>query len=168
MKCPKCGAEMPEHANFCTKCGEKLGVAPTEQKPVEQAPVVEQTQQPVVKANPPAVTEQQRPKQSSFDAKKANDFLTERFMPMYVITGVLAYVLTQLSALFVLLVSWLSTLLGIFSILCAVLFALLGTVRFLTFKSKDGKRTNTDIICFAIGIILFLFVLVTNIVVLGW
>ena len=33
MFCPKCGAKIPDEANFCTSCGAKLGAAPAPAKP---------------------------------------------------------------------------------------------------------------------------------------
>ena len=161
MNCPKCGAEMPEHANFCTKCGEKLGKALAEQKPVEQT-----EQQPTVNSQPPAMAEQQHPKQSAFDVKKVNGFLAERFMPTFVIMGVIAWVLKELSALFIFSTYWLGIVLGVFSILFAFVFCMLGIYRYWMLKPQDGKHTNADIICFAIGIIAFIFVLITSIVVM--
>jgi len=32
MFCPKCGAKIPDEANFCTSCGAKLGAAPAPAK----------------------------------------------------------------------------------------------------------------------------------------
>ncbi len=160
MKCPKCGADMPEHANFCTKCGEKLGKAPAEQEPVEQP------EQQTVNSQPPALAEQQQPKQSSFDVKKVNGFLAERFMPTFVIVGVMVWALKELSVLFIYSTYWLGIVLGVFAILFAFVFCMLGIYRYWMLKSQDGKHTNSDIICFAIGIIAFIFVLVTSIVVM--
>ena len=159
MNCPKCGAEMPEHANFCTKCGEKLGKAPAEQKSIEKI------EQPTVNSQPPATAEQQ-PKKSSFDVKKVNGFLAERFMPTYVIVGVITLVLMEFSALFVFSTYWLGIVFGVFAILFAFAFCSLGIYRYLMLKPQDGKHTNADIICFALGIIAFIFVLITSIIVM--
>lgn len=37
MKCPNCGAEIPEGAKFCSQCGYYLSDKPLEEAPVEPA-----------------------------------------------------------------------------------------------------------------------------------
>ena len=38
MFCPKCGAELPEGAQFCNKCGQQLGNAPVTPAPRKKEP----------------------------------------------------------------------------------------------------------------------------------
>ncbi|MDE6294025.1 MAG: hypothetical protein K2L88_05320 [Clostridiales bacterium] len=55
-----------------------------------------------------------------------------------------------------------------FAILCAAAFCAVGTIKYFTadIAANNNKHSVSDIICFALGIIVFVYVLVMSIVVL--
>ena len=57
---------------------------------------------------------------------------------------------------------------AVFAILCAAAFCAVGTIKYFTadIAANNNKHSVSDIICFALGIIVFVYVLVMSIVVL--
>lgn len=178
--CSKCGAELPDNAMFCSKCVEKVkrNSTQTEETPAVRPSATESTapaeaQQPVqntvtAPAPVPAPAEQTQAKE-----KKPIDIsgmVNRNFLPLYVILGVVSLVLLEFSKLTAFNVFGLGVTFAIVAILCALAFAIVGAIRF--FKADTSatgnKHTSGDIICFALGIIAFIFVLVTSIIVLDY
>lgn len=154
--CRKCGAEQPKDYIFCTKCGAKLDEPSDEIKEHKAAVQYEQPAENDVKpaeASPVASANQTKP----------IDWLKTNFIPLYVILGVVSIVLLQFSTMIAFSALGFGVTLGVFAILCAIAFCAVGVVNFV---SDGNKHTARDIICLALGIIGFIYVLVTAIVVL--
>lgn len=175
--CKKCGAELPEYAMFCSKCGVEnplsLGEKAYEDEPKDQvSQPIEQTPQPITQENTTLPQAAEQPKDSNNgEAKKPLGvvaWIKENFLPLYVILGVVSIVLLQFSTMTSLSAFGFGVTLGVFAILCALAFFAVGAVKFFTadISANNNKHSTGDIICFALGIIGFVYVLVSSIVVL--
>ena len=109
--CKKCGAELPEFAMFCSKCGIKY---PVSSDADDEAPTEEATSN--IKA--PAVATE---KQTKTAPNIAGWFKTNA-MSLYVILGVISVVLLQLSENVISLSTGFSVTLSVFAIICSVAF----------------------------------------------
>lgn len=161
--CKKCGYELPDHARFCSKCGtaEPLGnlsVEPSEPRDNNT------TEAAVEKQTLPANTEGNKPSTAEGFVK----YVTEKFMPLYVILGVTAFVLSQFSTLFMFLSFALGVVIGVFAMIVAIAFCVVGSVKYFGGHKADDKRTNSEIICFAVGIIGAVFIIVSTSVLLKY
>ena len=161
--CKKCGAELPEYAVFCSKCGVKY---PVSADPVED---VYESDTPVAPVQTP---EQPLPQQSSTPTEKqpkstpnVAGWFKNNAMVLYVILGVVAVALIQLSGNVVTLSTGFSITLAVFAIMCSLAFLLTAIVKFVVCAhlTDDKKHSAGDIICLALGIIVFVYVLISAI-----
>ena len=88
-------------------------------------------------------------------------------MLLFVIVGVAAYALSQLAAVYISISTGFGIVLGVFAILFAAATLAVAIVRYVAamhetaeLRKKYGMRDN---ICLAVGIIVFVFVLLTSI-----
>lgn len=160
--CKKCGATLPEYALFCPKCGVE--------SPISSDKECDESAQ--IKQESTALT--QSSNQSENKGRSAKNplsiiaWIKDNFMPLYVILGVVSIVLLQFSTMTSLSVFGFAVTLGVFAILCALAFFAVGAIKFFTANTEvnNNKHSTGNIICFALGIIAFVYVLVTSIVVL--
>ncbi|MCH5165181.1 MAG: zinc ribbon domain-containing protein [Clostridiales bacterium] len=170
--CKHCGTEIPDFAKFCPKCGTADPIQVQEVKEPPKAPeqpvaVKEEQPQPVQPTpQPTQPAQQQSTKDSNPDVK---GWFTRNFMILYVLTGILAYALTELSASYMSVSKGFSITLGVFAILIALVFALIGIFNFITSLSASPelreKNRTKNIIIFIIGLVVFVYVLLMCIVV---
>lgn len=166
--CKNCGAELPDNAVFCSKCGIQDPVRAAYDAKESSAPAQEVTQQnnaPVPQTN--ATTE----KTTTGLSKPANmTWFKNNFMWLYVIIGVASYMLLQLGTVMIACGALgFGVMLCVLSIMAAIAFCVLGIIRFATADNKatiGRKFSNADIICFALGIMIFLYVFIMAIVVM--
>lgn len=166
--CKNCGAELPEHAVFCSKCGIQNPVSAATE--IKESSVPEQTVTKTDKAPVPqtnATTE----KTTTGSGKPANmTWFKNNFMWLYVIIGVASYLLLQLGTVMIACGALgFGVMLCVLSIMAAIAFCVLGIIRFATADNRatiGRKFSNADIICFALGIMIFLYVFIMAIVVM--
>lgn len=168
--CKKCGAELPEYAVFCSKCGVSDPLSRVS-KPVESDTPKQTTQNVEQEKSTLPQSAEQPVSNNSGKEKKPLDIIAwikDNFMPLYVILGVTSIVLLQFSTMIALSVFGFGVALGVLAIICAVAFCAVGGIRFFTadVASNNNKHSSGDIICFALGIIGFIYVLVTSIIAL--
>ncbi len=180
--CKQCGANIPEYAKFCPKCGMANPVEAVQQasdeptvKPVvpqsEATPPVQQpAREPQYSDN--SVPPQQQPviqQQASQQPPKPLDFtwFNSHFMLLFVIVGVVAYALSQLAAVYISISTGFGIVLGVFAILFAAATLAVAIVRYVAAMHETAelrkKYAMRDNICLAVGIIVFVFVLLTSI-----
>lgn len=168
--CKKCGAVVPERALFCPKCGVEDPLSRAQNN--EENEALEQAIQPAEQENTNLPQSAQQPESVNSGKEKKplgiTAWVKENFMPLFVILGVVSIVLLQFSTIIALSAFVFAVTLGVFAILCALAFCAVGAIRFFTadVAANDNKHSTGDIICFALGIIGFVYVLVTSIVVL--
>lgn len=167
--CKKCGAELPEYAVFCTKCGLKYPVSggTTEDYATPQPEQTVTEQKPVVQNRVP---EQQNPAPIQHGAMNStgtqSNWFNNNSMTLFIILGVVSYVLLQFCTAVVNTFGFCVTL-GIFAILCAMGFCTIGIIRFvISGKNTAQKRTTCDKVCFALGIIILVYVFFMTVAVL--
>ncbi|MBD5131673.1 MAG: zinc ribbon domain-containing protein [Clostridiales bacterium] len=146
--CKHCSQEVPSYAKFCPKCGMA--------DPVDNPTTLPE--------NPPAAAHAPAPAPKA--EKKPLDFgwFNKSFMVLFVIFGACAFTFMQLCGVYTPLVSFgFGITLGVFALLFALAFLAWGIIRFMLSLGESieqRKLTRTrDIICLAISIIGFLFVL---------
>lgn len=169
--CKYCGAELPDIANFCTKCGAQnpieknaqVNVNSVQTQPVQPAPAQPAPAQPQNKVQP--ADSAPTTKKLVLDAT----WFKENFMALFVILGVVSVVLLQFATMIAFSTFGFGVFLGVLAIICSIAFCAVGVGKyFITDRTATlGKKHSTgDVICFALGIICFVYVLVTTIVVL--
>lgn len=172
--CKKCGAELPEYAVFCTKCGLKYPVSGAddddnystqpqprqtvaEQKPIEQSPAPEQQSNASLQQS-----------ETPTNTGAQSEWFKNNSLALYIILGVVSYVLLQFSSQIAFSEFGLGVVLGVFAIMCAIAFCVVGVVRYvMNGKTTGKKRTTSDNVCLAIGIIGVIYVMFMAIFVLG-
>lgn len=170
--CKNCGAELPEYAVFCTKCGLKYPVsgATTEDYATPQPEQTEAEQKPIVQNT---ASEQQNNAPIQQSATPANsgtqsEWFKNNFMTLYIILGVVSYVLLQFSSQIAFSSFGFGVVLGVFAIMCAIAFCAVGIIRYvMNGKILGKKHTTCDNVCLALGIIGVIYVLFMTIFVLG-
>lgn len=171
--CKKCGAELPEYAVFCTKCGLKYPVsgATDDDNYAEQQP--QQTvaeKKPVVQNTAP---EQQnsapiQPSSTQPNTGAQSEWFKNNSMALFIILGIVSYVLLQLCSQIAFSAFAFGVVLGVFSLLCAIAFCVVGIIRYvMNGKIPNKKHTTCDNVCLALSIIGVIFVLFMVIFVLG-
>ncbi len=168
--CKKCGEELPEYAVFCTKCGLKYPVsgAPTEDHAAPSPQQTDVEQQPIVQNGSP---EQQNPapiqQGDTNTTGTQSPWFRNNSMALFIILGIVAYVLLQFSTVMVFKVYALGVLLGVFAILTAIAFCVIGIIRYVMSSKPAGKKhTTCDNVCFALSIIGVVYVLFMTLFVL--
>ncbi|MDE6028988.1 MAG: zinc-ribbon domain-containing protein [Clostridiales bacterium] len=158
--CKKCGEELPEYAVFCTKCGLKYPVSEASNdggyadRPQSQQTVVERNE----------VEQSVTPTHNGAQS----EWFKNNSLALYIILGVVAYVLLQFCSQIAFSVFGLGVVLGIFAILCAIAFCSVGAIRYaMSGKANGNKHTTCDVVCLAIGIIGLIYVLFSTIFVLS-
>lgn len=169
--CTKCGAELLDNAMFCTKCGARVdkveNYAPVQNDyiaPTQQPQPISDNQDSQISAPAPAESDGKKAKKQI----NISGVISNNFMPLYVILGVVSIVLLQFATLMSLSAFGFAVALVVFAILCAIAFCVVGSIKFFSadISQNNNKHTSGDIICFALGIIGLVYVLVTSIVVL--
>lgn len=168
--CKRCGAELPEYAVFCSKCGLKYPVsgavddgdytAPSqpmqivsEQQPMEQNSAL-QPAAPVTQSEKPATSAN-------------SDWFKNHSMTLYIILGVVSIVLLQFCTQVAYSSFGFGVALGVFAILCAISYCAVGVVKYMINGKTNGKKhTTCDNVCLALGIIGLIYVLFMTIAVL--
>lgn len=191
--CKNCGTQIPDVAKFCPKCGMATLPAPAKQpeqvvetvqppappiqplqQPEQQTQNVQQPQQPVQQsAKPPVQYSQPQPQQSQQPKppRKPADFtwFNDHFMLLFVISGAIAFVLNELSAAYLAVSTAFAVVLAVFAILIAGGFLAVAIVRVIASlkenKEDRKKYSRRDNICLALGIIVFVFVIMSAVVV---
>ncbi|MDE6200957.1 MAG: zinc ribbon domain-containing protein [Clostridiales bacterium] len=175
--CKKCGAELPEYAVFCSKCGLKYPVSGAVDDGDYTAPpqpiqtVEEQTQ--IEQNNEPAPAPATQPAAPLTQSEKPtpvvnSEWFKNNSMALYIILGVVAIVLQQFCSQIAFYSFGFGVVLGVFGILCAVAFCVVGVVRYsINGKATGKKHTTCDNVCLALGIICLVYVLFMTIFVLG-
>ena len=180
--CKQCGANIPEYAKFCPKCGmanpveavQPASDEPTVKPVVPQSEATPPVQQPVPapQYSDNSVPPQQQPviqQQASQQPPKPLDFtwFNSHFMLLFVIVGVAAYALSQLAAVYISISTGFGIVLGVFAILLAAATLAVAIVRYVAAMRETAelrkKYAMRDNICLAVGIIVFVFVLLTSI-----
>lgn len=156
MYCRNCGAEIPENAKFCSKCGTSI----------EHANVgVDNSQAREPSAQSVPATE--KPPKKPIDFGKFNKY----FWLIYITLGVSGYLLIELASAYTTVSTGFAIALGVISILVAIAFCSVGIVRFVSFfkESEETRKKHSlvNTICMTIGIILFVYVVLASIVVFG-
>ncbi|MCH5155173.1 MAG: zinc-ribbon domain-containing protein [Clostridiales bacterium] len=188
--CKKCGAELPEFAVFCSKCGVKYPVSAAP----EDEPEVQQTQESTVTATSapqqpmqPTAAEkpaQQQPKQPAAPTpaptqngtqkpKSSGNFkgwFKNNYLPLYVILGVVSVLLLDLTSTVANNTFGLGVTFGIFAILTSIAFCAVGVGKYFVCGSlnENKKHSAADKIFLALGIIIFVYVFISSIVVLKY
>lgn len=166
--CKKCGAELPEYAVFCTQCGLKYpttdeateGPAPQSQQTATEQKLAEQNSAPEQKPAP-----MQQGNNNSTGAQSA--WFKNNSMALFIILGVVAYVLLQFSTVMVFMLYGLGVMLGVFAILTAIAFFVIGIIRFVMSGQPAGTKRNTcDKVCLALSIIGLVYVFFMTICIL--
>lgn len=187
--CKHCGANIPDHAKFCPKCGISEPVqapqpAPTAQvdsaaltqsavAPPEQTVRAETVQQPQSQQTPPpvqpvapppqytqnAAPQQKQTQQISINFTKFADY----YVLLFAIFGAVSYVLMELGGTFIVLSEVFGIILSVFAILCDIVFIAVTIVGFIAAKSADTQRKHSlrNALCLSLGIIIFAFVLLS-------
>lgn len=160
--CQNCGNAIEEDgAKFCTHCGYAVEAnSSAENYAGGESDVKNNT------------ADKQRPEQSKAakekTPKKPIDLtkIDDKFWLLYIILGVCAFVLIQLSGTYVLVSFGMAVVFGILAIFTAGGFCALGVVRYLSFKkANDGKEDKDKAgeirytVCFALGIIIMIYAL---------
>lgn len=158
--CKKCGAVLPEHALFCPKCGVESPLSRGDEYDQNEALDQENT----------ALTQSAEQSDSSSSGKSiklsgVTAWINENFMPLFVILGVVSYVLLQFSTIMALFVYGLGVTLAVLAIICALAFFTVGAIKYFTadVAANGNKHSKSEIICFALGIIGFVYVLFMSI-----
>ena len=171
--CKHCGTEIPDFAKFCPKCGtaDPVQVQEVQEPPkAEEQPVTVKEEQPTVaqpaqQAQPAAQPAQQKPAANSDPDVKG--WFARNFTIIYVLTGILSYALIELAGGYMAVSEGFCITLGVFAILVALAFALIGIVNFITSLSASPEQRannrNKSIIMFTIGIVVFVYVLLMGI-----
>lgn len=144
IKCEKCEAQVPDNAKFCPKCGAPIA----KPAPVETS------------ASASAQTNEHAPTAKKTDIATA---FNKIFWVLFVSLGVTAYLLMEVAGMFILTSRGFSIVLAVFAILTAAGFCAVGIVNKVLSLSADeqqkAKHAVRNNICFAVGIILFVAVL---------
>ncbi|MCH5153730.1 MAG: zinc ribbon domain-containing protein [Clostridiales bacterium] len=158
--CKKCGAELPEYAVFCSKCGVKYPVSAAPDDDIPAEPVQEAYEQ----SEAPVTPTEKQPKSTL----NVTGWFKNYAMALYVILGVVTVALIQLSGSVVTLSTGFSITLAVFAIICSIAFLAVAIVKFVVCAHPiDGKKHSVgDIICLALGIIAFFYVLISAVAVI--
>lgn len=146
-------------------------VQPVQNVQPQQPPVQQPVQQPVQYAQPTQQPVQNVQSQQPKPPKKPVDFtwFNNRFILLFVIGGAIAFVLNELSAAYLAVSTAFAVVLAVLAILVAGGFLAVAIVRIIaSFKeSKEERKKHSlrDNICIALGIIVFIFVLMSAVVV---
>ncbi|MCM1367318.1 MAG: zinc ribbon domain-containing protein [Roseburia sp.] len=149
--CTKCGNPIPENAKFCSKCGAPVSGGQSSAENVSA----------------PSVVEEKPPK----EPKKPVDFtkFNKIFWMLFVVSGVCAYLLSEAAVAYTSVSTGFTITLGVLAIIAAICFCATGIVRFISFlKESEENRAKYRLcnsLCLAIGIIVFVFVLLVCIAV---
>lgn len=150
-------------------------VQPVQNVQPQQPPVQQPVQQPVQYAQPTQqpmqYTQPTPPPQQPKPPKKPVDFtwFNNHFILLFVIGGAIAFVLNELSAAYLAVSTAFAVVLAVFAILFACGFLAVAIVRIIASlkESKEERKKHSlrDNICIALGIIVFVFVLMSAVVV---
>ena len=169
--CKKCGAELPEYAVFCTKCGLKYPVSGADD---DDYSVSEQPQQTIAEQKPIAQNVEPAPQnpapiqQSKTPTGTQSEWFKNNSMALYIILGIVSYVLLQFCSQIAIAAFGFGVVLGVFAILCAIAFCVIGAIRYMMKgKTSGNKYTTCDKVCLALGIIGLIYVLFMTICVLS-
>ncbi len=159
--CQNCGNAIEEDgAKFCTHCGASIAVIASAENTASGGDVKNNAaaQQPSEQPKAP----KEKPPKKPIDLTKIDD----KFWLFFIILGVCAFVLIQLSGTYVLVSFGMAVIFGILAIFAAGGFCALGVVRYLSFKkANDGKEDKDKAgeirytVCFALGIIVMIYAL---------
>lgn len=137
IKCDKCETMMPDGAKFCPKCGAPMTAAQ------------------------PAQTEQPASKQKQASGLAG---ILKHFWVLFATTGLLAYLLIDLAGMYLNVSVGFSVTLAVFALLCGIAFCTLCVLNKLCAGEEDKKKYATrNNVCFAVGIILSVVVLLGSI-----
>ena len=178
MFCTSCGKQIDDNAKFCIYCGAHLSAneAPAyEEPPAEEA--VADTKISVDREAPaptPVVTPQPTPPPAQPQEKKPVDYgkYSQVFWILYILSGVAILFLDVLMVQSKMFFSrGFGIFLGIIMLLVAVFSLFVTIFRFVTFVKSSAEEKNKnktrEILCFVIGIMLFLFAFSSIIVCFG-
>ncbi|MDE7107746.1 MAG: zinc ribbon domain-containing protein [Clostridiales bacterium] len=172
--CKKCGAELPEYAVFCTKCGLKYPVSgATDDDNYSEPPQPQQTvaeQKPVVQNTAPEQQNSAPIQQGATPTSTGtqSEWFKNNSMALFIILGVVSYVLLQFCSQIAFSAFEFGVVLGVFAILCAIAFCVVGIIRYVANGKASGKKRSTcDNVCLALSIIGVIYVLFMTIFVLS-
>ncbi len=176
MICDSCGANIPDGAKFCPKCGKAtvnkvVQPQPQPEAAVQQPKTVEPnleaavTPQPTASAAPTPAA--QPSVQKSGNSAMAFSWISKHFWGLFVAMGALAYLLMEISSLYVQVSATFSIVLGVFAIIFACAFAAVGILNKVASVYGDqkdkGAHTTRDNVCLIVSLILFVIVLLGSI-----
>ena len=168
--CKKCGAELPEYAVFCSKCGVKYPVSAAPEDEITETSQVQNTQpvQPTAPQTTPPPQTAAVQTENNKPSVNVSGWFKNNAMSLYVILGIVTIALIQLSSTVISLSPGLSITFAVFAIICSVFFCVIGVVKYVVCAHPtDGKKHSTgDVICLALGIIAFVYVLISAIAVI--
>lgn len=167
--CSKCGGASPVMLTDGTSAanqnaGATGGAKPSnrQKQPAAQPIAAEQMQQEDYYAEPPATNDNVKPQKKSIDS----EWFNRRFIALFVIGGLLAFGLSELAMIYIStdVSNGFGITLAVFALIFAISTVVLSVVKFFVTTPKSEKgRTNGEIICFAVGIIIFVYVLLSSI-----
>ncbi|MDE7464003.1 MAG: zinc-ribbon domain-containing protein [Clostridiales bacterium] len=149
IKCEKCETQVPDGAKFCPKCG--APIVKHEQPATEQA------------AEQPAQQSAPAPQQKK-SSGGIGEFINKYFWVLFVSTGLVAYLLIDVAGYYLSdRVYGFAVTLCVFALISAICFCVIGILNkvFSSSASAEDKKKHAvrDNVCLAVGIIMFVVVL---------